>query len=62
MQFQISPRWKPGKVIPESSRFEFLEKFFAKSLTLSEAEQNTSGLLHRGGKADLPLRTLLTIP
>ena len=60
MQFQISSRRKTGKEIPESSRFEFLEKFLANNFALSDAEDNTSGPLNRGGIADLPLlRTLL---
>ena len=51
---------KTGKEIPESSRYEFLEKFLANNFALSDAEDNTSGLLNRGGIADLPLlRTLL---
>ena len=50
------------KKIPESSRFDFLEKFLANNFTLSDAEHNTSGPLNRGGIADLPLlRTLLAI-
>ena len=62
MQFQISSRRKTDKEIPESSRLEFLEKFSANSFTLSDAEENTSGPLNRGGIADLPsLRTLLAI-
>ena len=53
---------KTGKEIPESSRFEFLEKFLANNFVLSDAEDNTSGPLNRGGIADLPfLRTLLAI-
>ena len=53
---------KTGKEIPESSRFEFLEKVLANNFALSDAEDNTSGLLNRGGIADLPmLRTLLAI-
>ena len=53
---------KTGKEIPESSRFEFLEKFLANKFALSGAENNTSGPLNRGGIADLPLpRTLLAI-
>ena len=53
---------KTGKEIPESSRFEFLEKFLANSFALSDAEDSTSGRLNRGGIADLPLlRTLLAI-
>ena len=46
----------------ESSRLEFLEKFWANNFGLSEAEDNTSGPLNGGGIADLPLlRTLLAI-
>ena len=53
---------KTHKEIPESSRFEFLEKFLANNFALSDAEDNTSGPLNRGGIADLPLlRTLLAI-
>ena len=32
---------KAGKEIPESSRFEFLKKFFGNSFALSEAKDNT---------------------
>ena len=50
------------KEIPESSRLEFLEKFSANNVALSDAEDNSSGPLNRGGIADLPLlRTLLAI-
>ena len=43
---------KTGEEIPDFSRLEFLEKFL----------RNNSGLLKRGGIADLPLlRKLLTI-
>ena len=53
---------KTGKELPESSRLEFLEKFSANNFALSDAEDNTSGPLNRGGIADLPLlRTLLAI-
>ena len=53
---------KTGKEISESSRSEFLEKFSANNFALSDAEDNTSGPLNRGGIADLPLlRTLLAI-
>ena len=39
-----------------------LEKFSASNFALSDAGDNTSGLLNRGGIADLPLlRTLLAI-
>ena len=62
MQFQISSRRETGKEILESSRFEFLETFLANNFALSDAEDNTSGPLNRGGIADLPLlRTLLAI-
>ena len=46
---------KTVKEIPESSRSEFLVKFLANNITLSDAEDNTSSLLNRGGIADLPL-------
>ena len=53
---------KTGKETPESSRLEFKEKFSPNNFTLSDAEDNTSGPLNRGGIADLPLlRTLLAI-
>ena len=53
---------KTGKERPESSRLEFLEKFLANNFPLSDAEDNTSGPLNRGGIADLSLlRTLLAI-
>ena len=43
-----------GKEIPESSRLEFLEKFLANNFALSDAKDNTSRPLDRGGIADLP--------
>ena len=53
---------KTGKEIPKSSRLEFLEKLLANNFALSDAENNTSRPLNRGGIADLPLlRTLLAI-
>ena len=62
MQFQISPKRENSKEIPKSSRLEFLEKFSANNFVLSDAEDNTSGPLNRGGIAALPsLRTLLAI-
>ena len=58
--FKLVLEEKTGKEIPESSRLEFLEKVSGNSFALSDAEDNTSGLLNRGGIADLPLlRTLL---
>ena len=60
--FRLVLEGKAGKEIPESSRFELLEKFLANNFALSDAEDNTSGQLNRGGIADLPLfRTLLAI-
>ena len=60
--FRLVLEGKTGKEIPESSRFEFLEKFLPKNFALSDAEDSTSGLLNRGGIADLPLlRILLAI-
>ena len=53
---------KTGKEIPESLRLELLEKFLANNFALSDAEDNTSGPLNRGGRADLCfLRTLLAV-
>ena len=60
--FRLVLEEKTGKEIPESSRLEFLEKFSANNFALSDAEDNTSGPLNRGGIADLPLlRTLVAI-
>ena len=60
--FRLVLEGKTSKQIPESSRFEFLEKFLADNFALSDAEDNTSGPLNRGGIGDLPLlRTLLAI-
>ena len=60
--FRLVLEGKTGKEIPESSRFEFLKEFLANNFALSDAEDNTSDPLNRGGIADLPLlRTLLAI-
>ena len=55
--FRLVLEWKTGKEKPESSRLEFLEKFSAKNLALSDADNNTSRPLNRGGM----VRTLLAI-
>ena len=62
MQFQISCRRKTGKDITESSSLEFLEKFSAKNFALSDAEENTSRPLNRGGIADLVENTISNLP
>ena len=60
--FKLVLEGKTGKDTPESSRLEFKEKFSANNFALSDAEDNTSGPLNRGGIADLPLlKTLLAI-
>ena len=60
--FKLVPEVKTGKETPESSRLKFKEKFSANNFALSDAEDNTSGPLNRGGIAELPLlRTLLAI-
>ena len=60
--FRLLLEGKTGQEIPESSRLEFLEIFLANNFALSDAEDNTSGLLNRGGTANLlSLRTLLAI-
>ena len=62
MHFRLVLEEKTGKEMPESSKFEFLKKFFANNFTLSEAHDNPSGPLNRGATADLSLlRTLLVI-
>ena len=58
--FRLVLEEKTGKEIPESSRFESLEKLLANNFALSDTEDNTPKSLNRGGIADLPLlRTLL---
>ena len=60
--FRLVLEGKAGKKISESSRLEFLKKFLANNFALSDAVDNTSGLLNRGGIADLLLlRTVLEI-
>ena len=57
--FKLVLEEKAGKEIPESSRLEFLEKFLANNLALSDAEDNTSGPLNKGGIANLAMLTTL---
>ena len=60
--FKLVLEGKTGKETPESSRLEFLEKFPGSSFALSDAEDNTFGMLNRGSITDLPLlRTILAI-
>ena len=59
--FKLVLEGKTGKEIPESSRLEFLEKFSANNFALSDAEDNTSRSLNRGGIADLPLLKILLV-
>ena len=60
--FRLVLEGKAGKEISESSRLKFLKKFLANNFALSDAVDNTSGLLNRGGIADLLLlRTVLEI-
>ena len=51
--FRLVLEGKIRKEIPESSRLEFLEKFIANNFALSHAEDNTPGMLNRGGVTDL---------
>ena len=61
--FRLVLEGKTSKKMPESSRLGLLEKFSVNNFALSDMEDNTSGLLNRGGIADFPLlRTLLAIP
>ena len=60
--FRLVQKGKIGKEILESSRLEFVEKCLENNLALSDARDDTSGLLNRGGIVDLPsLKTLLAI-
>ena len=60
--FRLVLEGRAGKEVPESSRLGYIQKFLASNFALSDAEDNTSGALNRGGIADLLLlRTLLTI-
>ena len=60
--FRLVLERETGKEIPKSLRLEFLKNFSANNFPLSDAEDNTSRSLNRGGIADLPLlRTLLTL-
>ena len=45
--FKLVLEGETGKEIPESSRLEFIEKFLANNLALSDVEDNTSGLLNK---------------
>ena len=56
--FQISSRRETCNQVPESSRSEFLE---ANNFALSDAEDNTSWPLNRGGIADLLLLKKLVL-
>ena len=47
--FRLVLEGKTGNEIPESSGFEFFEKLLENNLALSDAEDNTSGPLNRGG-------------
>ena len=53
--FKLVVERKTGKEIPESSRLEFLGKFSASDFAFSDAEDNISGSMNRGGIADWPL-------
>ena len=62
MQFQISSRRENRQRDTQVIKIRVTEKFSANNFALSDAEDNTSGPLNRGGIADLPLlRTLLAI-
>ena len=62
MFYAVSNEFWKGKQVKGSilSHEEFLGKFSVNNFALSDAEDNISGRLKRGGIADLPLlRTLL---
>ena len=53
--FRLVLEGKAGKEMPESPRYEFLERFLANNFALSDVEGNTTALLNRIGIVDLPL-------
>ena len=53
--FRLVLKGKTGKETTKSSRLEFLEEFSANNFALSDAEDNKSRSLNRGGIADLTL-------
>ena len=57
--FRLVLEGKTGKLIPESLRLEFLDKYFANNFAFSDAEDSTYWPLNRGGITDLPLLTAL---
>ena len=62
MQFQISSRRENRQRDTRVIKIRVQRKFSANNFALSDAEDNTSDPLNRGGIADLPLlRTLLAI-
>ena len=61
MLFQISSRRENRQRDPGPSRLEFLERFSANNFALSDAEDNNSRPLNRGGIVDLPLLRTLAV-
>ena len=60
--FRLVLDGKTGHAMSNSTRLEFSEKFLANNFALSDAEDNLSGPLNRGGTGDLLLlKTLLAI-
>ena len=51
--FRLVLKEKTGREIPETSRLKFLEKFSANNFALSDAGDNTSRSLNRGGTVGL---------
>ena len=51
--FRLVLERKTFEEIPKSSRLEFLENFLGNNFALPDAENKTSGLVNRGGIADL---------
>lgn len=52
--FRLVLNRKAGRGLPVSSRSELFEKVWGIDVTLSDAEQGTSGPLNRGAIADVP--------
>ena len=53
--FRLVLEGKAVKEMPESPRYEFLERFLANNFALSDVEGNTTAPLNRIGMVALPL-------
>ena len=60
--FRLVSEGNAGNEIPDPLSLEFVEKLSVSIFALLDAEDNTSGRLNRGGKAELPfLKALVAV-